>query len=278
MLLIADSGSTKTAWCVLQERHPHSYFKSSGINPYMQNQEEIVHSLQVELLPQLPPKSITTIFFYGAGCTPDKAPLLENVFNQLFPQAEVNIHTDLLGAARSLCGCHTGISCILGTGSNSCLYDGNTITHNTPPLGFILGDEGSGAVLGKNLVGELIKGNMPQEIRKAFEEETKLTLPEIIQRVYRSPFPNRFLATLSSFIAAHREHPAIHTFLINNFRLFLVRNVAHYPHAHQLPIHFTGSIAYHFANELEEATHLEKFHIGKIQQNPLEGLVSFHTA
>ena len=188
---------------------------------------------------------------------------------------KISVGSDLLGAARSLCGTDSGIVCILGTGSNSCYFDGNSITDNVPPLGFILGDEGSGAYIGRRLVGGCLKKQFSDTICRSFLEETKLTVPSIIEKVYRQPMPNRFLASLSPFCARHRDDKEIHNFIVDCFKEFFKRNVAAYKNGGN-KVHFIGSIAWFYRHELREAAETEGYSVGKICQTPMDGLVKFH--
>lgn len=281
MILVADSGSTKTAWCLVE--NPNHVIHTQGINPFQQNEEEICAILQHELLPKLSEgvtPQLSTIHFYGAGCTSEKAEIVASALRQVIgTSATIHVESDMLGAARSVCQRQPGIVCILGTGSNSCYYDGCTLHAGNPALGYILGDEGSGAYIGKRLVGDILKKQLPEDIQHLFFEETHETQANIIQRVYRTPLPNRYLASLSPFCARHREHPAIHTFLLDCFGQFFERNIQAAPWNQeivQLPIHFVGSIAYYYQAELAEAAHLHGYTSGNIVQSPLEGLVQYH--
>jgi N-acetylglucosamine kinase-like BadF-type ATPase len=220
-------------------------------------------------------ESITHIHFYGAGCTPEKAILLKGILLTFFPQAEISVESDLLGAARSLCGKEKGIACILGTGSNSCEYDGEKIVSNVSPLGYILGDEGSGAVLGKRLVGDCLKRQLPEAICQAFLKETRLSPAEIIDKVYRQPQANRFLASLTPFLSAHRETPEIHALLLSCFTDFFRRNVMQYEYQRK-EVHFTGSIAWFFKEEVTEAAHALNIRTGKFIKSPIQGLTIYH--
>ena len=182
------------------------------------------------------------------------------------------VESDLLGAARALCGRSEGIACILGTGSNSCHYDGTRISANISPLGWILGDEGSGAVLGRRLVGDVLKGEFSPELCEAFTEETGLTRTTIINKVYREPMPNRWLASLVPFLGRHRNDARVRQFLIDEFRRFLRRNVAKYQRL-DLPVHFVGGIASSYQDELAEALRLEGMQLGRILKRPIDGIV-----
>lgn len=275
MKLIADSGATKTDWCY-GAADQHQIIQTQGINPFHQSAETISLILSEELIPQLACRTlITHIFFYGAGCTPEKAKIVRTALQTFFPQATICVESDLLGAARSLCGREQGIACILGTGSNSCEYDGEKITSNISPLGYILGDEGSGAVLGKRLVGDCLKHQLPEHICQAFLEETKFTPAEIIDKVYRQPQANRFLASLTPFLSRHREEPEIHALLVSCFNDFFLRNVMLYNYSY-FPVHFTGSIAWYFQEEVKEAAEKLNIRTGKFIKCPIHGLIAYH--
>lgn len=277
MMLIADSGSTKTDWCVILDNTPIKRIGTKGLNPFFQSEEEIQQELTHSLLPQLPEGTIDSVYFYGAGCTPEKAPTLRRAIADSLPVVgNIKAYSDMLAAARGLCGREAGITCILGTGSNSCFYDGKEIVNHISPLGFILGDEGSGAVLGKLLVGDILKNQLSPTIKEAFLKQFDLTVPEIIDRVYRQPFPNRFLASLSPFIAQHLEEPGIRQLVLGSFIAFLRRNVMQYDYT-QYPAHFIGSVAHCYKEILQEAAQETGIRIGKILQSPMEGLIQYHS-
>lgn len=276
-MLIADSGSTKTDWCVILDNTPIKRIGTKGLNPFFQSGEEIQQELTHSLLPQLPEGTIDSVYFYGAGCTPEKAPTLRRAIADSLPVVgNIKAYSDMLAAARGLCGREAGITCILGTGSNSCFYDGKEIVNHISPLGFILGDEGSGAVLGKLLVGDILKNQLSPAIKEAFLKQFDLTVPEIIDRVYRQPFPNRFLASLSPFIAQHLEEPGIRQLVLGSFIAFLRRNVMQYDYT-QYPAHFIGSVAHCYKEILQEAAQETGIRIGKILQSPMEGLIQYHS-
>ena len=276
-MLIADSGSTKTDWCVILDNTPIKRIGTKGLNPFFQSEEEIQQELTHSLLPQLPEGTIDSVYFYGAGCTPEKAPTLRRAIADSLPVVgNIKAYSDMLAAARGLCGREAGITCILGTGSNSCFYDGKEIVNHISPLGFILGDEGSGAVLGKLLVGDILKNQLSPAIKEVFLKQFDLTVPEIIDRVYRQPFPNRFLASLSPFIAQHLEEPGIRQLVLGSFIAFLRRNVMQYDYT-QYPAHFIGSVAHCYKEILQEAAQETGIRLGKILQSPMEGLIQYHS-
>ena len=278
--IIADSGSTKTDWIYIAPDGTQTELHTDGINPARDTREIIYNVLHHQLLPQLLPLignegSLQTVYFYGAGCIMPFSQSVQSVIGELFPGCHIEAESDLLGAARALCADEPGIACILGTGSNSCFYNGKDIVMHTPPLGYILGDEGSGAMLGKTLVGGLFKGLLPEEFKLAFYNKYNMSLPDIIERVYRQPFANTFLASLVPFIAENHSHPAIHNMLVDAFRQFIVRNITIYGHK-EMPIHCVGGIAYQFAEELREAATAEDMKIGQILRRPIEAIVQYH--
>lgn len=277
MIVIADSGSTKTHWCVAEQGCSVQQIFTKGTNPFFQSEEEINNEIVTELLPQLSTDRLDAVYFYGAGCAfPDKIETVHRILsNHLQVTQQIEVSTDMLAAARALCGQQSGIACILGTGSNSCFYDGNRIVNQVSPLGFILGDEGSGAVLGKLLVGDILKNQTSPELRAAFFDRFNLTLPDIIDRVYRQPFPNRFLASLSPFLAENLHEPAIHQLVLDSFKAFFRRNVMQYDYQHHAA-HFIGSVAFYYQEVLYQAARELDLPIGTIIQSPMEGLIRFH--
>jgi len=277
MILIADSGSTKTHWCLVQGGVVVSEIFTDGINPFYQTDMEITALLDTQLIPKLPSAEIKKIFFYGAGCSfPEKKMMVSLALINFFSNAIVEIQSDLLGAARSLFQQEKGIACILGTGSNSCYYDGNEITRNVSPLGFILGDEGSGAVLGKLLVADCLKNQLPEWLSEKLLDEYELTPAIILENVYKKPFPNRFLAKFTPFLLEHIEESAIFNLVYDSFDAFFVRNVMQYP-LEDVEVGFVGSIAHYFRDTLEIVASERGIVVNQITQSPMEGLVKFHT-
>lgn len=275
MILIADSGSTKTAWTLVEKAD--NVIKTDGINPVFMNSGCVEEILRSQLLPQLGEQAIVTeIYFYGAGCaSAEKNNLVKQALQNVFGDIKIEIASDLLGAARGLCKHQSGIACIMGTGSNSCLYENGNIRWNVPALGFILGDEGSGAVLGKLLMGNLFKNQLPDVVKQDFEQTYGLTMIDVIEKVYRTPLPNRFLASFGPFISKHINQPAVYNMVYDALESFIVRNVKQYPYT-TLPVYFTGSIAFYFADILNQLADKHGFTIGRIDQDPLQGLVEFH--
>lgn len=276
MILIADSGSTKTEWCLADQGAAVRRLLTAGTNPYFQTPEEISREIRESLRPALEGMPVEAICFYGAGCaSPEKNRIVEEALASYFP-VPINVYSDLVGAARSLCGDRPGIACILGTGSNSCVYDGQRITDQVSPLGFILGDEGSGATLGKMLVGDCLKRQLPEPLAREFMERYELTPALLLERVYKRPFPNRYLASFSPFLREHLAEPAIHRLVYDSFRSFFVRNILVYKEYGRYPAHFVGSVAFHFQEVLREAAASVGVELGLIRQAPMEGLVEYH--
>ena len=278
MILIADCGSTKIDWCVVENGKVKRQIFTCGMNAVMLTEEEMAERIANELVPEIGDDVIDEVYFYGAGCISDE--VCSNVANAIksnLPQARIiEVHTDLLGAARALCGHTPGIACIMGTGSNSCFYDGEKICENVSPLGYILGDEGSGAVLGKLLLGDVLKNQLPKHICEKFLKEYELDRNTIIRRVYKEPQANRFLASVSPFLIHNINEPTIHSLVIRAFIAFFERNIAQYEKYRELKVNFIGSIAYYYKDILEEAALKCGCQIGTIIKSPMEGLIRFH--
>lgn len=270
-VLTADGGSTKTEWRLTAPAAPPRYLHTQGINPFMLKEDEMVDILNKELLTVIDASSVGDIEFYGAGCRAEGIECVKRALRRLFPKAgSITVGSDLVGAARALFPSpHAeGVACILGTGSNSGLYCSGKLVENVSPLGFILGDEGSGAVLGRRLLGDVLKRQLSPEICKAFAATyPDLDADAVIARTYRAALPNRFLASFAPFLAQHRTDAGIHALLVNEFRRFFRRNVANYRRP-DLPVGFVGSIAYHFEEELREAASLEGFRVSHVLKTP----------
>lgn len=278
MILIADSGSTKTDWCVVENGVLVQQIFTKGTNPFFQSEEEISNEIATALLPELKTEEFDAVYFYGAGCGfPDKIEIVHRAISkQLKVKGNVEVATDMLAAARGLCGREAGIACIMGTGSNSCYYDGENIVANVSPLGFILGDEGSGACLGKLMVGDLLKNQMTPELKEKFLKQFDLTPADIIDRVYRKPFPNRFLASLSPFLAQNINEPCVHELVLNSFKAFFKRNIMQYENFQNLKVNLIGSVAFYYKEVLAEAAEAMGIQLGTIIQSPMEGLIKYH--
>ena len=271
--LLADSGSTKTDWALITDGTVAARIRTKGMNPFQMSEDEIANEVETALLPQLQ----SACGIGTASSKQDDACTLSNL-RHLHVTGVCEVASDMLGAARALCGDQPGIACILGTGSNSCAYDGEKIVKNVPALGFILGDEGSGAVLGKTLVADILKNQLPQAIIQRFNDKYHLTAADIIDRVYRQPKPNTFLASFVPFLQENLSEPAIYALVKEGFRRFLCRNVKQYDGWNQLPIGFNGSIALIYRQPLEEVMREEGMKVGKIIQAPIDGLIEQEAA
>jgi len=276
MILIADSGSTKTEWREIEGGKSGRSYISSGINPFFVTGDDIIRLLGTEL-PEMMGKTVSRIFFYGTGVSnASKAEIVRGALSSFFRTDNLFIGSDLLGAARSLCQDQAGIACIIGTGSNSCYYDGKNIVSNVSPLGYILGDEGGGAVIGRKLVAGVLKKQLPGIVIENFFRAYHYTPAEILDNVYNMPAPNRFLGQFTRFISDNIHVPELQAMITSSFDEFITRNVLSYPEARKYPVHFTGSIAYHFRPFLEELLSKHRLQPGIFTLTPMENLVSYH--
>ena len=276
MILVADSGSTKTEWKIIRDGKPGESLFSAGINPYFLPVDDI-HLLLRNELSELEGVSFEKIYFYGTGCNSEaKNNVVREAINRFCKAGEVFIGTDLLGAARSLCQGNPGIACIMGTGSNSCYYDGKSIAANVSPLGYILGDEGGGAVLGRKLVSAVLKKQVPGEVVDLFFETYRITPSEILEKVYMKPFPNRFLGQFAKFISANIHIKELQEIVNTSFEEFIIRNILQYPESGRLPVHFTGSISINFRPFLEKLLLNHDLIPGRFTLSPMADLINYH--
>lgn len=277
MILIADSGSTKTHWCLLQESRVVKELFTDGINPFYQSEAQITYEIRENVLSEIINKNISEVHFYGAGCaSPDKKEMIINALKASYPDAEPEVNNDLLAACRALFADEKGIACILGTGSNSCLYDGKDIVDNVSPLGFILGDEGSGAAIGKKFIADLLKNQYPEDLTKKFFEQNNITPAEIMEAVYRKPFPNRFLAQYTHFMCENQDQIHIREIVFHSFLDFFKRNIHQYDYT-QYTVSFMGSVAFYFKDILQQAATISRIKTGTVIKGPMAGLIAYHT-
>ncbi len=277
MRLIADSGSTKTAWCSLSKEGEKSFFSTEGYNPYFASKEFIENSLQRNFPPDLDKTLVTHINFYGAGCAAEKSHVINTVLSKVFPNAEITVSLDLLAAARALLGRTAGFAAILGTGTNTCTYDGENITLNIDSLGYILGDEGSASFMGKKILSDFIRGKMPIAVKNLFTTEYQLTAAQIISKTYSEGLANRFCASFSRFLS----HPEIDreyadAIVYHAFRQFFKELVASYPDFTSYSFNCIGSIAYHFSDILTKVAAEFGMKTGKIIPSVIEDLAEYH--
>jgi len=277
--LIADSGATKTDWAIIDYENPVKIVQTLGFNPYFIDTDGIYEELSKNLHPFLDNNVVKEVYFYGAGCSnPTNCGIVMNALEDFFRNAvELSVEHDLMAAARALLGREKGIASILGTGSNSCLYDGSDIVENVPSLGFFLADEGSGAYMGKLLIRDYFFGNLPEEIKKAFDEKYQATLEKVLNEVYNKPKPNRYMASFTLFLSEHIENPYIKGIVKKAFTDFFQVQVTKYTNYKTIPFSALGSIAYYFQDILKEVAGEYGIKVSRILQSPMEGLIEYHS-
>jgi len=276
MILVADSGSSKTDWILSLPENKKITFRTAGINPFFWPEKEIVKLLNTVPEVQTYHKQVTEIYFFGAGCSsPDRREIISNALSTVFPGAFVNADSDLLGSAYATCGSSSGLTCILGTGSNISFYNGQEIIDGKHGLGYILGDEGSGTFFGKKLISGFLYGLMPEDLHQAFEETYQLTKEDVIQNLYQKPSPNFYLAAFSKFMSNHYQHPYIKELLYQGFQEFVKTNIQSYPDFQKHTCHFVGSLAFHFQEELRTVCQDNNVIVGKILKHPIDDLFQY---
>ncbi len=275
-ILIVDSGATKADWAVVQNGIITASVQSKGLSPIYQNEEEIKQEILNSVKPHLSNFDIDSIYFYGTGCIPEKIGIVKNGIYNALSINDIYVYSDLIAATHSLCGHDKGIACILGTGSNSCEWDGGKVINQISPLGFILGDEGSGAHLGKKLIGDALKNQLTAGLKEKLLEEYRLTPAQIIENVYRQPFPSRFLASFCPFLLKNKEDLTIKHIVKSGFGEFFERNVLQYDYKNN-KVNFVGSIAFYFSEFLKEVASEKNIVIGNIYKSPMEGLVKYYS-
>jgi glucosamine kinase len=279
MILIADGGSTKTSWCQLSDAGQRVYFNTEGYNPDFVNTQDIIKSLTKSLPDTLPRAEVREIYFYGAGVSSAaKAEVIAAAMREIFTGAnKVEVTEDLLAAARALLGHQPGFAAILGTGTNSCIYDGQKITYNVDSLGYFLGDEGSGSFLGKRLLRDYLRGLLPEGLQEALKEEYHLgSRNDIIDRLYNQPLPNRFLASFAKFAYDHNNVSYCRQIVVEAFEAFFQNIVLHYPNYQNYTFNCIGSVGYNFRDALTQVANSHGMQVGKIIRSPIDDLVSFH--
>jgi N-acetylglucosamine kinase-like BadF-type ATPase len=278
MIIIADGGSTKTNWCLVTEDGKKVYFNTEGYNPYFSGKEYIIESLNESLPTDLEKDKITEVNYYGAGCsTPEMRKIVEDAMQVVFAQSKISIGHDLLAAARALLGNTEGFAAILGTGTNTCLYNGREIINNIDSGAYILGDEGSGCYIGKKLLVDYLRGYMPEAVRAAFWEEFKLTPDDVNEKVYTQPRANRFCASFSKFVYDNNVNIEYSRNLVRtSFDDFFRNLVTHYPDYQKYTFNCIGSVGYNFRNVLEEVVIENGMKVGNIIRSPIDNLVKYH--
>lgn len=275
--LIADSGSTKTDWRLIDPDGNIHQVRTVGLNPYFTSDEEFIAALNEGPASIFAAEAIEQVFFYGSGVSnPEQETRVRKLLKELFTNAELAVEHDLLAAARASCGKSSGLTLILGTGANSCEYDGTDIVSNVPSLGFILGDEGSGADLGKRWMSAYLNERVPSELAQAFYKAYGIEREQVIHRVYRGKQPNRYLASFAPFLSKNIRNPYVSKLVADAFRAFFERYIQRYPHYRQWPVHGCGSVAYYFAPLLKTVAEEYGVHVGNILRDPIAALTLFH--
>ena len=275
-VLIADSGASKTEWCLLTNNKKKTIV-TQGMSPYFLSQAQLTEIIQEKILPVAKNNLPEKIFFYGTGCSNlHNVKIVKDAFKSVFKKAQVNVDHDLMGAAKALCGHEKGVACILGTGSNSCYYNGKKIIKNSPGLGYVLGDEGSGAYLGKKIIQHFLYNTFDEDLMDRFNAKYKTNSTEILDAVYKQPLPNKYLANFTHFLSENRGHFMIENIIEDSFNEFFFNHIYKYRESWTLPINFIGSIAYVFKDVLKEMCHTYELQLGKVLKRPMDGLIKFH--
>lgn len=276
-ILIADSGSTKCEWCLVSNGKTKKFI-TKGISPYFLSGKEIVALLNFELIPKLKQSSIENIFFYGTGLKDNSNKrVLYSSLKKVFDDAFIEVQTDLLGAARALCNDKKGIACILGTGCNSCYYNGKKILKNSPGLGYVLGDEGSGAYLGRKVIQHYLYKTFDEELMFAFNKKYNINVDEILNNVYKQPQPNRYLASFALFLSENRNHYIVENIIEDGLNDFFFTHLCKYRESWLYPVNFTGSIAYGFKDVIQSLCNSYEMEQGRMFKQPIDGLIKYHT-
>jgi glucosamine kinase len=275
--LIADSGSTKAEWCLLDGKKKKTII-TQGISPYFLSAGQIQELLEKELAPKVKNSLPDEIFYYGTGCSnPANVKAVKTALKKVFGKAVITVNHDLMGAARALCGDEAGVACILGTGSNSCYFNGRRIVKNSPGLGFILGDEGSGAYLGRKVIQHFLYNTFDPDLMDRFNAKYNTNAVEILEAVYKGPLPNRYLAGYAAFLAENRGHYMIENIIEDSFNDFFFNHLYKYKESWTHPIHFIGSVAFGFKDVLKDMCRNYELQLGRVLKQPMDGLVKYHS-
>ena len=276
--LIADSGATKAEWCLMKGKKRTIFF-TQGISPFLMTSEEIAAMLMKELKPSMKKERIDEIYFYGTGCSSEhNIKSVKKALKFVFPTAgKIKVDHDMMGAAKALCGHEKGVACILGTGSNSCYFNGIRITKNSPGLGYVLGDEGSGAYLGRKVIQHFLYNTFDVDLQERFTAKYNTNRVEILDHVYRKPMPNRYMASFALFLAENRGHYMVENIIEDSFNEFFFNHLYKFRESWLYPIHFTGGVAYAFRDVLKTMCHSYELQVGRILKNPMQGLIEYHS-
>ncbi len=276
MILLADGGSTKVDWRLVEGTKEIKQISTKGANPFFRSREDISEEIKKVINPVLNGHTIDSVHFFGAGCaSPEKNKIVRDAIADNIKTSHIEVNSDLVAAAKGLCGTKKGIACILGTGSNSCFYDGEEIVENVSPLGYVLGDEGSGAVLGRLFLGSCLKNQLTKGLKEKFLKEFDLTPAAILDMVYRQPLANRFLASLSPFLVENIHDKTVYDLVYNAFKDFFVKNVMQYDYKNN-DVHFTGSVAYYYKDLVRKVGADLHIKVGIISQSPMECLIKYY--
>lgn len=275
--LICDSGSTKAEWCLLNGKSK-KIVTTQGLSPYFLTTQQIQQIIAKELMPKIKNIIIDEVFFYGTGCSnPENVKSVKKAISLVFSKAKVTVDHDLMGAAKALCGRNKGIACILGTGSNSCFYNGKKIVKNSPGLGYILGDEGSGAYLGKKVIQYFLYKTFDEDLMDRFNAKYATNSVDILNHVYKQPLPNRYLASFVPFLIENRGHYMIENIIEDAFNDFFFNHIYKYRESWQMPINFVGSVAFGFKDVLKEMCNAYELQLGIVIKKPMDGLIKYHS-
>jgi len=277
MIIVADSGSTKTDWKVIRDGKVDFGYQTDGINPYLLDLDQIENIASHDDVEEIR-EQVMEVNFYGAGCSrKDKQEQVQKALRKVFPMSKVTVMSDMFGAARGLCGFNTGIVCVLGTGSNACVYDGSEIVENSVSLGYLLGDEGSGVYIGQKLLQQYLYGRLPDSLKEKFKQKfPSISKEEVLDKLYSQYMPNKYMASFSEFASDHMDHPYIYGLLYESFYRFLDYHVRPLENSDSLSLNFVGSIAKCYESILEKVTVESGLSFGKVKRTPLDGLISYH--
>jgi len=275
-ILLADSGATKCEWCLIKNGKQQMVY-TQGISPYFLDVGEIADLLKKELLPALKNPSVQEIYYYGTGLSnPNNVQIVRKAIKQVFPAARVYADHDMMAGARALCGNSKGVACILGTGSNCCYFNGKRILKSSPGLGYVLGDEGSGAHLGKKTLQYYLYNTFDEELRYKFDAKFVTNRVEILENTYKKPLPNRYLAGFVVFLAENRGHYMVENIIEDGLNDFFFQHLCKFNESWKYPIHFVGGVAYRFKDVLQDLCKCYEFDFGRVLKNPMEGLIEYH--
>jgi glucosamine kinase len=274
--LLADSGATKAEWCLLNNGKKKTIF-TQGISPYFLNKEQIASILSKELIPKLKGLKIDEVNYYGTGCAnPNNAMVVKKAIQSVIKSKKIFVGHDLLAAARALCQKSKGITCILGTGSGASYYNGKTIVKSSTGLGYVLGDEGSGAYLGRKVIQYYLYNTFDDELRARFDAKFVTSKIEILENVYQKPLPNRYLASFTVFLAENRGHYMVENIIEDGLNDFFFTHLLRFNEIWKMPVHFVGGVAFGFKDVLADLCASYGFELGKVLKNPMEGLILYH--